>query len=781
MSYIIKFIFRNWWRNKLFFVISVVSLAIGLACANLLLAFVIYESNIEADNTNKDHILYMNQPFPMDTTQRVSYISGSIPEQLKNNYPDIEDYVRLTSVDVLSYSIDNNTLSGMNMISTDASFPDFFPYESLYGDLSKVFSSPDKIAITETFAKQILGDSYPIGQIIRVCTQSKEEPETDYEIVAVIRNRRQSLFVFDAITLNRQPFHGGVALLLTNKKIDREQFSNQLKADGVPTLMGDVGQYSFTTIQETYFSESPNESLHYIKRQQRILLYTGWIAAVLILLIACINYTNLNYTRLLEQIKFIKVQRLIGASSRQVGMHLFTDTFLTLIFSFLLSILIAHDLIPVFNSIVSGRLNTSFFFSAQVFPVIIFSLILFAIAVAMFMSYRLIRIPIQITQQHYNLQKKQRTIRNLSIIQYTISLALVITAITVHRQLSLVRQGGDSYQQVFEIGSYKGDENKVRLFVNKISELTGIESITTAGSSLLHSMIRQIVIKDEHGNESYSSILVFRMSTNFTETLSLNLLQGLPPEEAFKTYAQPVYVNEEFIRLLVPEGENPVGKLLDSFDKQNESTKISTIAGIISGLHTSSFENRMQAQAFHLDNQASLFAQIRLSDLSPQLMKQMEAIWKEVAPQEEFVCNDVFQQYMERNKKLTEFYNLLMMYAMISLFLTAFGLFGTAYYTTIQRTKEIGIRRVNGATGFQILLLLNRRFFKWIGVALIISIPPIWLLLQEWLQFFIYRIKITPDIFIIAGVIVSVITLIAVSWHSYRAVTRNPVKALKSE
>lgn len=789
-SYIIKFIFRSWWRNKLFFIISILSLAVGLACVNLLLSFVIYESDIETDNPNRDKILYMSQPFPMDTTKSISYIVGEVTQTMKNNYPEIEDYVRFQDVDVLTYSINNKTLSGITFISADSSFTRFFPYEALHGDLAKAFSSPNKVAITESFAAQVFGETYPVGQFIRVMSSYGEQKETDYEVVAVIKNRNQSLLAFDAITLNPSPFYGGPTFLMTNKQINSQEFGIRLKADGVPTLQVNVGQYSFSTIQECYFSNFPNETIPYLKRQQPILLSIGWITALLILLIACINYTNLNYSRLLEQVKLIKIQRIMGASSFQVGLHLFIDTFLTLIFSFLFSVLIAHDLIPAFNAIVSGRLSTAFFFSGQVFPVLLFLLILFAVSVSLFMSYRLIKIPIQVAQQHYSMQKKQQTIRTLSIIQYAISIGLVATTITVHRQLGLVKQGGDNYQQVFEIGSYNSDTEKVRLFADKVKEIPEIASVTTSDASILSSLIRQLVIKDKEGNESYSSLLLYRIGGNFMQTLSIDLLQGLPPEEAKKVYAQPVYVNQEFIHLLVPKNENPIGRPLAGyypslFEPVASEGEIpqnsSTIAGVISNFHTLSFENRVQAQLFSLDENVSTHAQIKLHKTTPQLMEQIEAIWNEVAPSSTFYCENIFQQYMARNVKLTEFYNLIMMYAVISLFLTAFGLFGTAYYTTTQRTKEIGIRRVNGATDMQIALLLNRRFLKWICIALVITIPPVWLLLQEWLQYFIYRIKISVDIFIIAGIIVAGITLLGVSWHSYRAVTRNPVKSIRNE
>ncbi|MDD4515953.1 FtsX-like permease family protein [Massilibacteroides sp.] len=590
--------------------------------------------------------------------------------------------------------------------------------------------------------------------------------------------------------MNDVSFWGGVTLLLTDQQVDRFSFGERLKKDNIPTLLGNDGQYYFSTLSESYLTDYNNETIPFIKRQQKILLQTSWLAALLILLIACINYVNLNFSRLLEQIKFIKIQRLLGASSFRVGLHLFIDTLCTILIAFLLSLLIIHDLIPVFNSIVSGRLNTAFFLSEQILPLLLLSLVLFAVVVALTMSYRLIKLPIQTSRQQDSFIKKQKTIRVLSIIQNIVSLGLIIATLTVNKQLNLIKKGGDNYKQVYETGSYQSNKEKIKLFAEKIKELPEIESVTTSNSSILFSQIRQLVIKDEQGEENFASILEYKVSPDFNKTLSLGITRGLPPDQAKRTYARPVYVNQAFIDLLVPKDTNPIGQPLVAFDtdfkeqgntEEASTTNISTIVGILENLHTNSIENHVLPQAFHIDEKAYSYVQYRFNTVSPSVINKVEKIFNEISSDEPFSYNEIFQQYMERNKKVIEFSNLLSMYALISLFLTAFGLFGTAYYTTIRRTKEIGIRQINGATNTQIFILLNKRFIKWIGIAIVLTIPPMWIILQSWLQHFAYRITITPDIFIVSGLIVSVITLVTVGWHSYRITARSPVKSLKSE
>lgn len=172
---------------------------------------------------------------------------------------------------------------------------------------------------------------------------------------------------------------------------------------------------------------------------------------------------------------------------------------------------------------------------------------------------------------------------------------------------------------------------------------------------------------------------------------------------------------------------------------------------------------------------------IRLNGNQEKALATVREVWNKVNPGQYFTYRDVYRTFLQRNEKTTELSRLLLMYSVISIFLTCFGLFGMALYATEQRTKEIGVRKVNGATSLQIMLLLNRQFIAWIGSAFIIAIPITWLLLNRWLENFVYRTDISLGIYLISGLFVLFITLLTVCWHSYKAASANPVKVLRSE
>lgn len=193
---------------------------------------------------------------------------------------------------------------------------------------------------------------------------------------------------FEALVGNEEHFSGGITLLLTQKPIDTEKFAEQLKKDGIQTFVQD-GSYHFDGFLDSYFKEYNMESISYIKRGQSVLLYVSFISAVLILLIACFNYINLNFSRLLRQVRTIHTQKLMGATSREISKQLFADTFFTVILAFVLSLLITHDLVPVFNNVVSGNLQTSFFFSSQVLPLICCFIFILSVVPACYMSRKI--------------------------------------------------------------------------------------------------------------------------------------------------------------------------------------------------------------------------------------------------------------------------------------------------------------------------------------------------------------------------------------------------------
>ena len=315
----LKLIFRSWWRNKTFAVISLLSLAAGITCTNLLISYVIYESRIEAHNPNKSHIIYMAQDSPLTSGEKVSFIKGPIPVQLKDQYPEVEDYLRLNIENAASITIGEKRFDPISIVRADPSFPRFFPYKVMAGDINKALTQPNAIALTEYQAKIFFGNEDPIGKTF-LAKYAYENETITYEVAAVIKEYPQSFLKFNALAGTTSQFNGGPTLLLVNDLFNIDTFTQKLKDDKVPTFNG-TGQYYFYTLQESYFQEQTytQEYIPYIHRNQKDLLYVGLFSAILILVIACFNVIGSLSMLILDKKEDVNTLRKLGADDRLVS------------------------------------------------------------------------------------------------------------------------------------------------------------------------------------------------------------------------------------------------------------------------------------------------------------------------------------------------------------------------------------------------------------------------------------------------------------------------------
>ncbi len=784
-----KLIFRSWQRNKTFTVISILSLAVGMACTNLLAAFVIHEYNVEAKNPYKNRIYCLAQDSPFQSGEKVLFTGHDVLTSIKNHYPEVEDYLCLNLAGISQITVGETIYDPIILLQAEASFLRFFPYRVLEGNLEEALTEPGKIALTETTARRFFGRENPVGQTVYI-NKTPDEGAT-YQVVAVIKEYDQAALSFDGITAMETEY-GGTSFLLMNQSVDAEQFALRLKEDGIPTFMKDEGRYYLYTLQENYFKEYTSQSLPYINRQNRLTLNIGFFSALLILLIGCFNYINLNLSRLLQQVRILHIQQLMGASNIEINKQLFADIFFTVLAGFILSLLIMYDLIPVFNTVLSGQMNISFIFSGQVLPFLAGLILILSVIPAVYMSRKM---SVLSRQRYHDLtggKKKQNIISTLSGIQYVISIILIIATLTVNKQTGLIRQGGEGYEGLIEI-ELQGNAAHMRSFVEELRTHPEVGEVNTTMLSLFHYGLRQIVIPDDKGNETHLSLAELGGGTGFLSNFRIQLLQGLQPGEAKARFPFPVYVNRRFADMFVEKGENPVGQPLKRYNKNvdfrhkedaPEQAPVTTIVGVVEDFFIGSLEKEIPPAIIHIEegkNIPDAYVYFRLDEKHPERLARVRQIWEKHNPGTLFTYSNVFEDFLTLNQKTIGLADLLLMYSLISILLTCSGIFGIALYAAGQRTKEIGIRKVNGATTRQIVTLLNKQFMVRIGIAFLIAVPVAWLLLNQWLMGFAYRTEITVNSFLLALIVVTGITLLTVSWHSYKAASGNPVKALRSE
>ena len=785
----IKLIIRSWWRNKTYFLISLFSLTIGLACTNLLVTFFIHEYNIESTNPNRENIYAIRQDSPMEEGELTTYATDKAAEQIRNNYAEVESMLRMNALTSNHHEYQGNKMADALTLQIDSTLLHFFPYEVKEGSLKEALTTPNKVALTETYAQKVFGKKNCIGEVIESINEKGERKS--YQIAAVLKERPQSFLQFDMLTYFDESFFGGVTLLKLPQGTDKDALLQKIKDDKVPTLMPGETEYYLHPIKDIYFASQPNskqQPLPFLHQANVQLLYIALFSALLVLAIACFNYSNLNFSRTLQQLKMIHIEKLMGAKLREIRMQLFLDAALTVLIAFLLSLLLINDILVLLNGMASIHLPYRFFFSWQVLPVLLSFVLLLAIIPGIYISHRLSRQSLNEFRIQYTGQSRQRIVWALVTIQFILSLGLVYATLTARNQMNLIKSHASRYENLIEIGDmFSGPA--LQPFQQKLALVEGVEATTLSSNSVLGGFIMQLIVKQPDGSEEMRSKSFLHTEASFFPMMQIRLLEGLSPEEAIEKYGSPIYINENYARWMNIRPEDIGTKTKKDIDPDNYSKGENILAGIFENMPTNSLQETVMAQEITLHASVSTdlaksgkYLQIRLNPgKRKEAIEEMERIWKEMFEGQPFIYLDMHQMFMQRNQEVMQLSMVLNTYSLIALLLTCFGLFGISWYAVRQRTREIAIRKVHGASTLGIIWLLNRPFFIQIGIAYLIAMPVAWWLMQHWLEQFVERAETHIGVFILPLLVVSFVSLITVSLHTLLAARSNPLDSLKTE
>ena len=784
----IKLIIRSWWRNKTYFLISLFSLTIGLACTNLLVTFFIHEYNIESTNPNRENIYAIRQDSPMEEGELTTYATTKAAEQIRNNYAEVESMLRMNALTSNHHEYQGNKMADALTLQIDSTLLHFFPYEVKEGSLKEALTTPNKMALTETYAQKVFGKKNCIGEVIESINAKGERKS--YQIAAILKERPQSFLQFDMLTYFDESFFGGVTLLKLPQGADKDALLQKIKDDKVPTLMPGETEYYLHPIKDIYFASQPNskqQPLPFLHQANVQLLYIALISALLVLVIACFNYSNLNLSRTLQQLKMIHIEKLMGAKLKEIRMQLFLDATLTVLIAFGLSLLLINDILVLFNDLLTVQLPYRFFFSWQVLPVLLSFVLLLAITPGIYISHRLSRQSLSEYRKQYMGLSRQRIVWVLVTIQFILSLGLVYATLTARDQMSLIKSRASRYENMIEIGDmFSGPA--LQPFQQKLALVEGIEAMTLSSNSVLGGFLAQLSVKHPDGSVEMRSKAFFHTDSSFFSTMRIRLLNGMPPAEALTKIGSPVYINENYARWTgVTKEDIGIKRLKEIIPDDSSSDGI--LAGIIENFPTNSLEEQVHAQEITLYDastpylsQVGKYLQIRLNpDKRKEALRQMEELWKETYSDYKFIYLDTYQLFMQRNQEVMQLSNILNTYSLIALLLTCFGLFGISWYAVRQRIREIAIRKVHGASTISIIWVLNRPFFIQIMIAYIIAMPIAWWLMQHWLEQFVERAEAHIGLFIVPLLVVGIVSLVTVSLHTLLAAKSNPLESLKTE
>jgi len=770
-------IMRTWYRNKTISVIALLSLVLGLAGCNLLVGFIISEWQISKGSVDNSRIFLLRTDLQVnEQLEKSSYIFPQLPPMLIERYPEIENYCRFQDIDNLILESNNFKSNEQLILYADSSIVDFFNISVIDGSLIETLSKPNEVAITSSLSKKIFGKENALGEPLTI---SNQNDKTVYKITSIIDDSKiESLIKFDVLLpLDKKLYFGGITFLKLKKSSSVENLLKKLKTDiSVLPKFTETSNYYLQDFPSVYFDKSETlTDWKFLLRRDLSFIHVSIFTAISLLLIACFNYINMILVLYYKNKKNRNIQKFNGATNKQLQLQIISETFIAVLISFILSFGIIGLILPMFNNMFNGHLTMYTFLDINVLLVSVVLIIILTLVPSLFLFSNLIKNHTVNLEKTKISESKPQVVKSVVIVQFTISIILMVASFISYSQLNFIYNKANISKNIVEIKSPNKNFTELSALKKEVKKIPGVVSGTIATSNFFNGWLIQI-----EGNSS--QVLHYDFDPDFMETHNFELKSGNAFSSGTGALNEGIIVNEAFVKKFALK--DPIGKTI-IFNKKNH-----TITGVIKDFYTEPFSKMIEPTVISLLNDDSDFSygytnsviQFKLEDKSIEpALDQIKKVWIEMYPDQIFsyvFLKDKFESFHQDYFRL---FKIIGFFTVISIFLTIFGLFGIAFYFVENRTKEIGIRKVNGATLGEILYILNKDFIKWVLIAFVVASPIVYYIMNKWLENFAYKTAISWWFFILAGVLALAITLLTVSWQSWLAATRNPVEALRNE
>jgi len=797
--------FKQTWRslvkNKTYSLLNIIGLSVGLTCFALIALWVNDEWSYDKFNRNYNRIVRLTGIEKRETGISESAVSSApMAKALKDDYAEVENTVRLDLHEELVMHNGQQILQPGILLS-DPSIFDIFSYRLSKGNVHSALNEPYSIILTQSTSKKYFGDSDPIGQVLIIYMNDSTGRGAQYTVTGVMPDPpKNAHFTFsmlasfktvevanpDVLTIDGWGDASFYTYLLLKKGVDRKVFSNKI-SQFYGKYIGD----RFNTWRAIYsYKLQPLSDIHLRSNLQYELAPTGnakqvyifSTIAIFILLLAGINYTNLATARSVNRAKEVGVKKVVGASKRQLLLQYLFESVFTAILALVFSIFLSVILQPFFYKLTGKDLSLFSFPMLLVFLVVVtvFLGLLSGIYPAIILSgFK----PIGILKGAFKSSGRGLLLRkSLVVSQFVITLILVTGIIIIYSQMSYIKRkdlGYDKEGLIFlRVHGNTDVINGYNAFKNDVLSNPLVSGATVSNTLLgsLGSGGSETV--DINGNPLQVNTSRLRVDADYLNVHGIKLIEG----ENFGIHSatdsiRPVILNENAVMNFGwKNAQSAIGKPFKMGTQQGK------VIGVVKDFHFSTLQHLISPLVIYPsgDRFSRITLKVDVSKL-PQTTAWLEKTWKKHFPSallDYSFSEDVFEEQYAAEEK---FSTIFLYFSLLSLLIACLGLYGLISYTTTQKTKEIGIRKVLGATASGIVAMLSGRFIKLVLLACVIAIPATWYIMNKWLEDFAYRTHISWWMFTAAGLLVLIVALITVSFEAIKAALANPVKSLRTE
>lgn len=797
----LKSLFRNLYYHKFFTSINIIGLAVGLACFTFILLYILDELSYDKYHKDYKRIYRIESDITIsDKHQQVAKTSFAIGPTFKKEFPEIEAFVRFREVYNGFLRYEQKKFYEDHLFFCDPSVFDVFTHKFIAGDKNQALIKPNSIVLSESLAAKYFGDDDPMGKIIVLNNQIKckvtgiieDVPQHSHlKFDGLISIESYGQIIGEKMLHDLSTIHFWAIRLFTYVKL-KENTSIETIHKKFP---------EFHDIHIKQISEKLNGTYKLLTtRLDDIHLHSNldWdlptgnmtivnlftIIAFFILIIAGINYVNLSTAHSTDKAKDTGIRKVLGASRTNLTSRILGESILVAIFAFALACVLVENFLPFFNDLSEKELSFSLATDFNLFLILFIVAVIIGLLSGIYPAYHLSSFqPINIIKGITTSGRESVTIRKFLIVfQFTISIIMIAATIIVSRQLNFIQNQELGFTKENVIVMRVSDTSfrqKIDIFKDKLTSNPNIYNMTASNSIPGSSGTMDVFMVE--GKEGMEKQLINQMfiDYNFIDLMGMKIIKGRNFSQKNSTDPEKAIIINWKAAKKLGWKEKALGKEIHRRGYKDYQYKV---IGVIEDFHFTSLREEIGPMFFILDERAVDLVSIRYNPKNMgKTIAYIEKVWSDLNPNEPFKYDrleDLLNQlYSNENKIQT----IITFFALFSIFISLLGLFGLSSYITEQYSKDIGIRKLLGASVANIVYFLTSGFMKLISIAIVIALPIAWFIMDEWLDHFAYRLNIQIHWLIFTGVLVMLVAQITVIFQTIKTALTNPVDAIKHE
>jgi putative ABC transport system permease protein len=796
--------FRNILKNKFYSALNIIGLTVGLVSTIFILLYIRDELSFDKYNTNYKRIYRLESDFRIgEKHDKFAITSFPLAPALKLEYPEIESFTRMFRNENMLIRCNNKEFYENNIWFTDSTHFSIFSCKFIYGSPGKALCEPNTIVLTQKLAKKYFGSENPLGKLIYT------NGNTSYKVSGVIENLPGNTHI---------QYDGLISMSTVAKFIGFERFNSMQ-----PEAFWNVNPFSFILLKpnvqiETLLQKSPEFYKKYMETIGKQInanfklmatglgqihlhstltadeptgnifyVYIFSFVAFFILLIAAINYMNMATAKSTNRAKEVGMRKVIGAYRVQIQRQFLFESVVLAFISLIISLFLIQSFLPMFNTLTDKQMS----FGIISDPLISVGILLITLLVGLISGsypafYLSSFIPAVVLKEKNKVGRKNALLRKILVVfQFVISIFMISSTLIVSSQFRFFQNkniGFDKENLLFTQIQDTTFAKSIPAFKQELLKNPDIIGVSTSFGLPYNNFSIQVMRVENGGKMQEIALNNIIADYDFIKIMGMQIVKGRDFDKTRGTDLQKaVIINETAAKKL--GWIEPLGKKIQyDLNLDGTANRNTRVIGVVKDFNYISLHNQIEPMVIFLQQRPGGYLTIKIKEGTiNKSLGYINGVWQKFGVKNPFdykIMTDSYNTVYAHEKKLTQIFTV---FSVISLFIALLGLLGLASFVTEQRTKEIGIRKISGASVASITGMFYYEFSLLLGIAFVIASPISYFFLSNWLEKFAYHVTVSPITFLLSGIIAWVVTMLAISFHTLKAATENPVKAIKYE